>query len=147
MLETIVPKQESDLIMVVLGEHKGQVSSKVLFLHRVAPDLCRCNYRSSPPSRWAGSFSGTRTSAEPSCSWIDTETKCLHTTTTASATMWAEPSTDLHIVETRVNSFKYFRGDPSLYTKLQFKLQTAGLLLFARPDRTGLDWTALRHTC
>lgn len=27
MLETIVPKHESDLIMVVLGEHKGQVSS------------------------------------------------------------------------------------------------------------------------
>lgn len=26
MLETIVPKNESDAIMVVLGEHRGQVS-------------------------------------------------------------------------------------------------------------------------
>lgn len=28
MLETIVPKKESDFIMVVLGQHRGQVSSQ-----------------------------------------------------------------------------------------------------------------------
>lgn len=41
MLETIVPKSENDSIMVVLGEHRGQVSNGSSFLQDVCTGLCR----------------------------------------------------------------------------------------------------------
>lgn len=41
MLETIIPKSENDSIMVVLGEHKGQVSEGSSFLQDAGSGLCR----------------------------------------------------------------------------------------------------------
>lgn len=40
MLETIVPKTEYDSIMVVLGEHRGQVSRGSSFLQDVCVYVC-----------------------------------------------------------------------------------------------------------
>lgn len=39
MLETIVPKREDDSVMVVLGEHRGQVSKGSSFLQDACTSL------------------------------------------------------------------------------------------------------------
>lgn len=38
MLETIVPKSENDSIMVVLGEHRGQVRTVLIII--IVPAAC-----------------------------------------------------------------------------------------------------------
>lgn len=39
MLETIVPKSEYDSVMVVLGDHRGQVSNRSSFLQHMCTGL------------------------------------------------------------------------------------------------------------
>lgn len=96
MLETIIPKSECDSIMVVLGEHKGQVSTGSSSLHDAWVPICAaitrliyiCLFRSAVFS------SGTRTSAKRWSNSTDTRRKCSRWTMTAFVTMSEKQITD-----------------------------------------------------
>lgn len=80
MLETIVPKGDSESIMVVLGEQRGQVSRaavqvRCLLLTVFKAAVVRC-------SRWDVFSRGTRTNAERWFSSTDTRRKCSRWTMT-----------------------------------------------------------------
>ena len=103
MLETIIPKSEYDSIMVVLGEHRGQVSkgpsgSSVLQhlctgLNETVTNDCIYTF----PFRLAVFSSGTRTSAERWFNSTDMRRKCSPWTMTPFVTMWEQQTIDLHI--------------------------------------------------
>lgn len=95
MLETIVPKGDSESIMVVLGEQRGQVSKAavqvrcLLLTVSKAVMLVCC-------SRWAVFFRGTRTNAERWFSSTDTRRKCSRWTMTPFVTTSEGQIVDFH---------------------------------------------------
>ncbi len=98
MLETVVPKSDHDSIMVVLGEHRGQVSQGSSFLQDMCTvttdtnhSICICLLRSAVFSN------GTKTSAERWFNSTDTKRKCSHWTMTVFVTTSEQQTTDPHI--------------------------------------------------
>lgn len=100
MLETIIPKSEYDSIMVVLGEHKGQVSTGLSSQRDVCAQICAVITRLTHICllRSAVFSSGTRTSAKRWSNSTDTRRKCSRWTMTAFVTMSEKQINDSSLI-------------------------------------------------